>query len=99
MTPLPELRYLTDGLKPPEGPRGRPRGPCAERRSHPAAASAAPAGAAPLSAHTATRDAVAELLGREGSRAPAGPLPAGGAALLSRHPEAATALESLLTAG
>ncbi|MFJ3250434.1 hypothetical protein [Streptomyces sp. NPDC086782] len=53
-------------------------------------------GAGLLSAHPATCDAVAELLGCEGSWAVSSAAPSG-AALTTRHPATATALESLLT--
>ncbi|MFJ4737083.1 hypothetical protein ACIP6V_33540 [Streptomyces sp. NPDC088770] len=53
-------------------------------------------GAALLTAHPATCDAVAELLGCEGSWAVSSAAPSG-AALTTRHPATATALESLLT--
>ncbi|MFC8368395.1 hypothetical protein ACFUIT_10500 [Streptomyces sp. NPDC057239] len=45
-------------------------------------------------------DAVAGLLGcDDGWAATAGPAPSGGAALTTRHPETARALEHLLAAG
>ncbi|MFJ2568488.1 hypothetical protein ACIO02_37190 [Streptomyces sp. NPDC087568] len=53
-------------------------------------------GAGLLSVHPATCDAVAELLGCEGSWAVSSAAPSG-AALTTRHPATATALESLLT--
>lgn len=49
-----------------------------------------------LAAHPATCDAVANLLGCDGTWATADPRPAG-AALAGRHPETAKALEALLT--
>ncbi|MEU1189904.1 hypothetical protein [Streptomyces sp. NPDC005859] len=51
-----------------------------------------------LAAHPETCDALAELLGCEGSWE-TGEAASSGAALLSRHPETATALEALLTPG
>ncbi|MFJ8273340.1 hypothetical protein ACIQ8G_24135 [Streptomyces sp. NPDC094154] len=53
-------------------------------------------GAGLLSIHPTTCDAVAELLGCEGSWAVSSAAPSG-AALTTRHPATATALESLLT--
>ncbi|MFC1233017.1 hypothetical protein, partial [Streptomyces sp. Sce081] len=59
-----------------------------------------PAGAALLTAHPATCDAVADLLGCTEGWAPAGPPAApAGAALTVRHPGSATALEALLAGG
>ncbi|MER6956765.1 hypothetical protein [Streptomyces sp. NPDC000618] len=51
-----------------------------------------------LTAHPATCDALADLLGCEGTWEAAETTPAG-AALLARHPETATALEALLAVG
>ncbi|MEW2551564.1 hypothetical protein AB0957_07415 [Streptomyces zhihengii] len=73
--------------------------PWREQHAAPAAApgaARAPHGAALLRAHRATGDAVAELLGWEGSWEPAAAAPPG-AALLTRHPATADALEALLT--
>lgn len=56
------------------------------------------AGAALLAAHPATCDAVAGLLGCEGSWRPADPAPPG-ALLAARHPDTAAALEVLLAGG
>ncbi|MFJ5272490.1 hypothetical protein [Streptomyces sp. NPDC088358] len=55
-------------------------------------------GHALLAAHPATCDAVATLLGCEGTWRTAGPGPSG-AALVTRHPDTAVALEELLTGG
>ncbi|MCX4578758.1 DUF5682 family protein [Streptomyces sp. NBC_01571] len=55
-------------------------------------------GYALLAAHPATCDAVAALLGCEGTWRTAGPGPSG-AALMTRHPDTAVALEALLTGG
>ncbi|MGW1777793.1 hypothetical protein ACWCQQ_01465 [Streptomyces sp. NPDC002143] len=55
-------------------------------------------GLALLAAHPATCDALADLLGCEGTWEAAEATPAG-AALLARHPETATALEALLVVG
>ncbi|WP_381559972.1 hypothetical protein [Streptomyces eurythermus] len=57
---------------------------------------AAPGGAPLLSAHPATCDAVADLLGCEGGWQTPAPSRTG-AALLTRHPQTARALEALLT--
>lgn len=69
-------------------------------RQPPAAAAPAvaraPRGAALLRTHRSTGDAVARLLGWEGSWEPAAAAPPG-AALLTRHPATADALETLLT--
>src|SRR6185437_2228736 len=54
-------------------------------------------GTALLAAYPATCDALAGLLGCDEPRAPTAPSQAG-AALLSRHPDTALALEALLTA-
>lgn len=60
----------------------------------------APSGVGLLAAHPAACDAVAGLLGcDDGWAATAGPAPSGGAALTTRHPETARALEHLLAAG
>ncbi|MEU9351209.1 hypothetical protein AB0D65_09330 [Streptomyces griseoloalbus] len=57
----------------------------------------APSGVGLLAAHPETCDAVADLLGCDGTwTAAAGPSPSGGAALATRHPVTANALESLL---
>ncbi|MFI0821041.1 hypothetical protein ACH4TX_36190 [Streptomyces sp. NPDC021098] len=65
--------------------------------AHPAPRAAGGHRGALLAAHPATCDAVANLLGCDGTWATAdSPHPAG-AALAARHPETATALEALLT--
>nr|WP_202511741.1 DUF5682 family protein [Streptomyces sp. SID3343] len=63
----------------------------------PSARRAVGGGLALLAAHPATCDAVAELLGCDGTWSTADPDPAG-AALLDRHPATAAALEALLSA-
>ncbi|KOX24690.1 MULTISPECIES: DUF5682 family protein [unclassified Streptomyces] len=73
------------------------RRPPAPPRTTPAA-TAVPRGASLLSAHPATCDALAELLGCDEEWAPAGGPPPGtaGAALLSAHPDTCDALARLL---
>ncbi|MFF9060555.1 hypothetical protein ACF09K_17985 [Streptomyces sp. NPDC014882] len=73
-----------------------PQEPAAVPADRPAGAAR---GAALLPAHPATCDALAELLGCEGTwEGPAADTPPG-AALLTAHPVTATALEALLAAG
>ncbi|MFI1028831.1 hypothetical protein [Streptomyces sp. NPDC020951] len=67
-------------------------------RLHLESAASTGTGLALLSAHPATCDALADLLGCEGTWEAAEATPAG-AALLARHPETATALEALLAVG
>ena len=67
-------------------------------RLHLESAASTGTGLALLSAHPATCDALADLLGCEGTWGTAEAPPAG-AALLARHPETATALEVLLAVG
>ncbi|MFJ3820938.1 DUF5682 family protein [Streptomyces nodosus] len=64
---------------------------------HPARRGGGPRGLALLHAHPDTCDAVAGLLGCDGTWEPADPGPEG-AALLGRHPDTAVALERLLAA-
>ncbi|WP_405811760.1 DUF5682 family protein [Streptomyces sp. NBC_01520] len=71
-----------------------------QAQPEPDAGSTAPAadgGCALLTAHPATCDAVADLLGCEGTWETTAPAPAG-AALAGRHPDTAAALEALLAA-
>lgn len=67
-------------------------------RLHLESAASTGTGLALLSAHPATCDALADLLGCEGTWETAEATPAG-AALLARHPETATALDALLAVG
>ncbi|MDX3694726.1 DUF5682 family protein [Streptomyces europaeiscabiei] len=67
-------------------------------RLHLESAASTGTGLALLSAHPATCDALADLLGCEGTWETAEATPAG-AVLLARHPETATALEALLAVG
>ncbi|MCX5396901.1 DUF5682 family protein [Streptomyces sp. NBC_00102] len=69
--------------------------PAAGAPRRPGAGTGARTGAALLAAHPESCDAVAALLGCDGTWTVADPAPAG-AALLARHPEPAGALEALL---
>jgi hypothetical protein len=66
-----------------------------ERQTRPALGAPAGQGIALLAAHPATCDAVASLLGCDGTWQTAPPAPSG-AALAGRHPQTALALEALL---
>ncbi|MET9124129.1 hypothetical protein [Streptomyces sp. NPDC004528] len=88
-----------DAWVPPWRARPRPAGAVAAAAGHGSVGGADGGGGhALLAAHPVTCDAVAALLGCEGTWRAADPGPAG-AALTARHPDTAVALEELLTRG